>query len=66
MPGCGSKNRSGSLITANQALAANRDIYAVPGRIDTMLSSGTNALIAGGAIPALTPADIINNSFLIC
>ncbi len=57
------KNRSGSLITANLALAANRDIYAVPGRIDTMLSGGTNALIAAGAIPALTPADIINNSF---
>lgn len=60
------KNRSGSLITANLALAGNRDVYAVPGRIDTMLSSGTNALIAAGAIPALTPADIIKNSFWIC
>ena len=57
------KNRSGSLITANQALAANRDIYAVPGRIDTTLSSGTNTLISAGAIPALSPADIIRNSF---
>ncbi|WP_447408146.1 DNA-processing protein DprA [Weissella confusa] len=57
------KNRSGSLITADQALAANRDIYAVPGRTDTTLSSGTNALISAGAIPALSPADIIRNSF---
>ena len=57
------KNRSGSLITANQALVENRDIYAVPGRIDTMLSGGTNALIVAGAMPALSPIDIIRNSF---
>ena len=47
------KKHSGSLITANIALQENRDIYAVPGRIDSILSQGTNELIAAGAIPLI-------------
>lgn len=45
------KEKSGSLITANLALQENRDIYAVPGPLDSELSAGPNKLIAAGAIP---------------
>lgn len=43
------RERSGSLITADQALEQGRDIYAFPGRYDDALSRGCNRLIAQGA-----------------
>lgn len=45
------KEKSGSLITANIALQENRNIYAVPGPINSQLSTGPNKLIAAGATP---------------
>ncbi len=53
--------KSGSLITAHQALELGRDIYAVPGRIFDESSAGTNALIADGATPARSPRDILES-----
>ena len=41
--------RSGTLITANYALEQGRNIYCVPGRIDSEKSRGTNELIKNGA-----------------
>ncbi len=51
--------KSGSLITANYALEQGIQVYAVPGRISDSLSAGTNSLILQGAIPALSPEDIL-------
>ncbi|MDD7693153.1 MAG: DNA-processing protein DprA [Lactobacillaceae bacterium] len=54
------KRRSGSLITANIALDENRNVCAVPGRIDTIRSLGCNELIAAGAKPILRAQDLID------
>lgn len=43
------KMRSGSLITADQALEQGKEIYALPGRVDSELSKGCNGLIKQGA-----------------
>lgn len=52
------RHQSGSLITANLALQENRNVLAVPGPVDSILSVGTNELIAAGAKPALSATDI--------
>jgi DNA processing protein len=52
------RERSGALITADFALEAGRDVFAVPGEITSALSAGTNALLRLGATPLTSAADV--------
>jgi len=53
--------RSGATITADQALSQGRDVFSVPGRIDSYASQGTNALLKQGAIPVTGVDDILEH-----
>lgn len=53
------RERSGSLITADMALEQGRDVYALPGPIDSSLSAGCNRLIWQGAGILLSPQDFL-------
>jgi DNA processing protein len=45
--------RSGALITADHALELGRDVFAVPGAIDSPQSEGSNRLLRDGAAPVI-------------
>ena len=51
--------RSGALITAQDARRLGRPLFAIPGPIDSSASVGTNALIASGQARALLGADAL-------
>lgn len=55
--------RSGSLITADQALEQGRDVYAIPGRVTDPLSRGCNELIRQGAGIITDPVDFAEKNF---
>ncbi len=43
------KKRSGTLITVNYALEQGKNVFAIPGNVDSLNSEGTNELIKEGA-----------------
>ncbi|MBL7114883.1 MAG: DNA-protecting protein DprA [Kiritimatiellae bacterium] len=51
--------RSGALITVSQALEQGRTVFAVPGRIDSNGSRGTNELLKQGARVVTKAEDIL-------
>jgi DNA processing protein len=54
---------SGSLITADFAVHANRSLGAVPGQVTSRLAAGPNRLISEGARLVAGPADVIEELF---
>lgn len=53
------QEKSGSLITATHAINQGKDVFAIPGNINSLYSKGTNLLIRDGAIPLLEIDDIL-------
>ena len=51
--------KSGSLITVDQALEQNKDVYVIPGRVGDSLSEGCNELIKSGAYIMTKAEDIL-------
>ena len=51
--------KSGALITARYAWEQGRDVFAVPGQVDSPHCAGSNMLLQERAIPALTGWDVV-------
>jgi DNA processing protein len=61
--------KSGTMNTVGWALGLGREIFALPGPVDDVASSGTNILIHDGAGIALSPEEMLldlNNTALSC
>lgn len=52
--------KSGTLITANSAIDQGRDVFVIPGAVDSPQYAGSNRLISDGARPLLSVLDILD------
>ena len=57
------KEQSGSLITAYHALEQGKEVFALPGNINSIFSKGTNQLIKDGAKILMDIEDIIEEVY---
>lgn len=55
------QQKSGTLITVDFAIEQGKEVFAVPGNLDNINSSGTNELIKQGAYLITDVSDIIKN-----
>lgn len=55
------KEKSGSLITVESALEQGKDVFAVPGRLGDVMSTGCNMLIKAGACIITDIKEILND-----
>lgn len=55
------KEKSGSLITADMALEQGKDVFALPGPINSELSKGCHYLIKQGAGILISPQDLVED-----
>ena len=53
--------KSGALITARWALEQGRDVFVVPGNINTVTCEGSNTLLQEGAMPVFCGWDVVSN-----
>lgn len=56
-------SKSGSLITADFALEQGREVFAIPGSIESFTAKGTHNLIREGAVLADSPSVILEELF---
>jgi len=59
-------SRSGALITVDFALEQGRDVFALPGNINSPFSQGTNQLLKEGAKLVTSAEDILEELNLAC
>lgn len=59
------KEKSGSLITAYHALEQGKEVFALPGNINSVFSKGTNKLIKDGAKILMDIEDIIEEIYVL-
>lgn len=53
--------KSGALITAGKAVSQGRELFAIPGNVDSVNAQGPNELIKSGANVVLSSDDVINH-----
>jgi len=59
------KEKSGSLITAEHALEQGKEVFALPGNINSIFSRGTNKLIKEGAKLIMDIEDVIEEIYVL-